>query len=100
MTKGQDFIIGTQMRKSPLFDATLRWGVESFSVYNHMYLSRSFGSEVENFTIWWTSGARAGLPAAKAQIPINGIYSPMEHGSAGSRRQSIRPGWRKISRWL
>ena len=49
MTKAQDFIIGTQVRKSPFFDATLRWGVESFSVYNHMYLPRSFGSEVENF---------------------------------------------------
>ncbi|MWV29088.1 glycine cleavage T C-terminal barrel domain-containing protein [Aurantiacibacter rhizosphaerae] len=49
MTKAKDYVIGTQVRKSPFFDATMRWGVESFSVYNHMYLPRSFGSEVENF---------------------------------------------------
>ena len=49
MTNAKDFIIGTQVRKSPFFDATMRWGVQSFSVYNHMYLPRSYGDEEENF---------------------------------------------------
>ena len=34
---------GTQIRKSPYFDATMRWGAAGFSVYNHMYIPRDFG---------------------------------------------------------
>ena len=40
---------GTQIRRSPFFDATLRWGAKSFSVYNHMYIPRDFGNPVKNF---------------------------------------------------
>ena len=44
-----DFGFGTQIRKSPFFDATLRWGARGFSVYNHMYIPRDFGDPVQNF---------------------------------------------------
>ena len=44
-----DFGFGTQIRKSPFFDATLRWGAKDFSVYNHMYIPRDFGDPVKNF---------------------------------------------------
>ena len=40
---------GTQVRRSPYFDATLRWGARGFSVYNHMYIPRDFGDPVRNF---------------------------------------------------
>ena len=40
---------GTQIRKSPYFDATQRWGAEGYSVYNHMYIPRSFGDPEANF---------------------------------------------------
>ncbi|XGA80245.1 glycine cleavage system protein T [Halomonas sp. CH40] len=40
---------GTQIRKSPYFEATLRWGAQGFSVYNHMYIPRDFGSPEQNF---------------------------------------------------
>ena len=40
---------GTQIRKSPYFDATMRWGATGFSVYNHMYIPRDFGDPVQNF---------------------------------------------------
>ncbi len=40
---------GTQIRKSPYFDATVRWGAKGFSVYNHMYIPRDFGDPVGNF---------------------------------------------------
>lgn len=40
---------GSQIRKSPYFEATQRWGAEGYSVYNHMYIPRSFGSAEENF---------------------------------------------------
>ena len=40
---------GMQIRKSPYFQATERWGATSYSVYNHMYIPRSFGDPEENF---------------------------------------------------
>lgn len=49
MTKTDDFGFGTQIRKSPYFDATVRWGAEAFSVYNHMYIPRDFGNPEQNF---------------------------------------------------
>ena len=43
------FGFGTQIRKSPYFDATVRWGAQGFSVYNHMYIPRDFGDPEQNF---------------------------------------------------
>ena len=44
-----DFGFGTQIRKSPFYEATVRWGAKSFSVYNHMYIPRDFGDPERNF---------------------------------------------------
>ena len=49
MSKLNDFGFGTQIRKSPFFDATVRWGARDFSVYNHMYIPRDFGDPEQNF---------------------------------------------------
>ena len=49
MTQTDEFGFGTQIRKSPFFDATVRWGARAFSVYNHMYIPRDFGDPVQNF---------------------------------------------------
>ena len=49
MQNKKDFGFGTQIRKSPYFDATVRWGATGFSVYNHMYIPRDFGNPEENF---------------------------------------------------
>lgn len=49
MTQSNDFEFGTQIRKSPYFDATVRWGAQAFSVYNHMYIPRDFGDPEQNF---------------------------------------------------
>ena len=50
MKKNSDqFGFGTQIRKSPFFDATVRWGAKDFSVYNHMYIPRDFGNPEQNF---------------------------------------------------
>lgn len=49
MTHSDDFGFGTQIRKSPYFGATVRWGARGFSVYNHMYIPRDFGDPVQNF---------------------------------------------------
>jgi len=44
-----NFGFGTQIRKSPYFEATIRWGAKAFSVYNHMYIPRDFGDPIQNF---------------------------------------------------
>ena len=44
-----DFGFGTQIRKSPYFDSTVKWGAKGFSVYNHMYIPRDFGDPEQNF---------------------------------------------------
>jgi glycine cleavage system aminomethyltransferase T len=49
MTQTDDFGFGTQIRKSPYFEATVRWGAKGFSVYNHMYIPRDFGDPEQNF---------------------------------------------------
>ncbi|WP_299843227.1 glycine cleavage T C-terminal barrel domain-containing protein [uncultured Jannaschia sp.] len=62
---------GTQIRRSPFFDATLRWGAQGFSVYNHMYIPRDFGDPVANF---WNLVERAILcdVAVERQVEIAG----------------------------
>ena len=45
----KDFGFGTQIRKSPFFNATVKWGAKDFSVYNHMYIPRDFGDPEQNF---------------------------------------------------
>ena len=45
----KDFGFGTQIRKSPFFNSTVKWGAKEFSVYNHMYIPRDFGDPEQNF---------------------------------------------------
>ena len=68
---GSDFGFGTQIRKSPYFDATVRWGAKGFSVYNHMYIPRDFGDPEQNF---WNLVTKAILcdVAVERQIEITG----------------------------
>lgn len=66
-----DFGFGTQIRKSPYFDATVRWGAQGFSVYNHMYIPRDFGDPEQNF---WNLVNEAILcdVAVERQVEITG----------------------------
>ena len=67
----EQFGFGTQIRKSPYFDATVRWGAKQFSVYNHMYIPRDFGSPEDNF---WSLVNTAILcdVAVERQVEISG----------------------------
>ncbi|AXI53590.1 glycine cleavage system protein T [Sulfitobacter sp. JL08] len=69
--QADDFGFGTQIRKSPYFDATVRWGAQGFSVYNHMYIPRDFGDPEMNF---WTLVNDAILcdVAVERQVEITG----------------------------
>jgi glycine cleavage system aminomethyltransferase T len=69
------FGFGTQIRTSPYFDATVRWGAQGFSVYNHMYIPRDFGDPVQNF---WNLVNDAILcdVAVERQVEITGPDAP------------------------
>ena len=41
--------IGPRVRKSPFFDATLRYGATAFTVYNHTFLPASYGDNVRDY---------------------------------------------------
>lgn len=63
--------IGPRVRKSPFFDATLRCGARSFTVYNHTYMPTCYSNPVEEYwslvndvTLWDVSCQR--------QIEISG----------------------------
>ena len=67
----KNFGFGTQIRKSPYFDSTVKWGATGFSVYNHMYIPRDFGDPVQNF---WNLVNEAILcdVAVERQVEIKG----------------------------
>ena len=67
----KNFGFGTQIRKSPYFDSTIKWGATGFSVYNHMYIPRDFGSPEQNF---WNLTEKAILcdVAVERQVEITG----------------------------
>ena len=71
VTQDHQFGFGTQIRKSPYFEATMRWGATSYSVYNHMYIPRSFGNPEENF---WNLVNKATLSdvSVQRQVEITG----------------------------
>ena len=63
--------IGSNIRKSPYFTATVADGVQSFSVYNHMYLPAHFGdlqAEYERLV----NGVAMWDVAAQRQVEISG----------------------------
>ena len=66
-----DFGLGTQVRKSPYFEATLRWGAKAFSVYNHMYIPRDFGDPQQNFWNLVTNAILCDV-AVQRQVEITG----------------------------
>ena len=72
--------IGPRVRKSPYFDATLRWGARAFTVYNHVYMPTHYGDPVAEYwnlvrhvTLWDVScqrQIRISGPDAKALIEM------------------------------
>ena len=71
MVDKKEFGFGTQIRKSPFFNSTVKWGAAGFSVYNHMYIPRDFGDPEQNF---WNLVNEAILcdVAVERQVEITG----------------------------
>jgi aminomethyltransferase len=68
--------IGTRVRKSPFYPATLRHGASVFSIYNHMYLPMAYAEDAE--TAYWNvvSGVQAWDVACERQVEIRGPDAP------------------------
>ncbi|MEH7829955.1 glycine cleavage system protein T [Gemmobacter denitrificans] len=66
-----DFALGANLRKSPYFEATLRAGVKSFSVYNHMLIPAHFGDPMAEYQRLMTGVAMWDV-AAQRQVEITG----------------------------
>lgn len=66
-----EIAIGSNIRKSPYFEATLRAGVKSFSVYNHMFIPAHFGDPEGEY---WRliNGVALWDVAAQRQVELNG----------------------------
>jgi len=63
--------IGSNIRKSAYFDATIADGVRSFSVYNHMYMPGDFGDPATEYR-HLTEGVAMWDVAGERQVELNG----------------------------
>lgn len=63
--------IGPRVRKSPFFDATLRHGARSFTIYNHMYMPTGYSDPV---TEYWSLVRDVTLwdVACQRQVEVSG----------------------------
>jgi glycine cleavage system aminomethyltransferase T len=63
--------IGPRVRKSPYFDATMRYGARAFTVYNHMFMPTMYTSPVEEY---WSlvNGVTLWDVSCQRQIEITG----------------------------
>ena len=43
-------VFSPRVRKSPYFESTMKYGAQSFSIYNHMYMPVSFNGPAEDYT--------------------------------------------------
>ena len=70
-TKSIEYGFGTQIRKSPYFNSTIKRGAKAFSVYNHMYIPRDFGDQEKNFWNLINSAILCDV-AVERQVEITG----------------------------
>lgn len=63
--------IGPRVRKSPFFDATVRAGATSFTIYNHMYMPTCFSDPVSEY---WSivKGVTLWDVACERQVEVTG----------------------------
>ncbi len=85
--------IGPRVRKSPYFDATLRWGAKAFTVYNHMYMPTHYGDPVSeywnlvrNVTLWDVSCQRQIVISGPDARPFMELLTPRDLSNCPSHR--------------
>lgn len=85
--------IGPRVRKSPYFDATLRWGAKAFTVYNHMYMPTHYGdplaeywSLVRDVTLWDVSCQRQIVIKGPEALDFMELLTPRDLEDCPSHR--------------
>ena len=66
-----EIALGSRERKSPYFNSTVKAGVKSFTIYNHMYLPVSFGDPEAEYKRL-TEGVALWDVAAERQVEVVG----------------------------
>ena len=49
MYKTSKVVFSPRVRKSPYFNSTIKYGVQAFSIYNHMYMPTSYKGTIEDY---------------------------------------------------
>ena len=49
MYKTSKVVFSPRVRKSPYFNSTIKYGVQAFSIYNHMYMPTSYEGTIEDY---------------------------------------------------
>lgn len=85
--------IGPRVRKSPYFDATMRWGARAFTIYNHMYMATHYGDPVEEYwrlvtdvTLWDVSCQRQIIISGPDAKPFMEYLTPRDLSNCPSDR--------------
>ena len=85
--------IGPRVRKSPYFDATIRWGAQAFTVYNHMYMPTHYGDPVDEYwslvrdvTLWDVSCQRQIVIRGPDARPFMELLTPRDLSNCPSHR--------------
>lgn len=85
--------IGPRVRKSPYFDATLRWGAKAFTIYNHMYMPTHYGDPVAEYwslvrdvTLWDVSCQRQIVISGPDARPFMELLTPRDLSNCPSHR--------------
>ena len=76
---------GPRVHKSPFFDATLRYGAKSFTIYNHTYMPTSYSSPVDEYwslvndvTLWDVTCQRQIEITGPDALPFIQILTPRD----------------------
>lgn len=92
-TSGPMISIGPRVRKSPFFDATLRWGAKAFTIYNHMYMPTHYGDPVSEYwslvndvTLWDVSCQRQIVIRGPDARPFMELLTPRDLSACPSHR--------------
>ncbi len=85
--------IGPRVRKSPYFDATIRWGAKAFTIYNHMYMPTHYGDPVAEYwslvndvTLWDVSCQRQIVIRGPEAKPFMELLTPRNLANCRSDR--------------
>ncbi len=71
MYKTSKVVFSPRVRKSPYFNSTIKYGVQAFSVYNHMYMPISYEGTIEDYNNL-LKGVQLWDVAVERQVQIKG----------------------------